>query len=670
MKKRNIYLVGLALLGLSSCNDYLDVEAPSKYTEEFIFSNVEEAKVLLNGLYRNVANSNTYGNAYINTFVLNSDVEWSTNSNETQSAGHDEYKAFDAEADASSLKNTWNQAYATIEAANDFITGAEKSPILADLSNTNSESRAALLQMIGEAKCLRAMNYLDLTILMGDVPFSFTRSYDNSSNLIMPITDRDEIQTKLIEDLIAIAPSMKLSSETKSIERCTKEFAWSLIARIALFRGGYSLRHTEDPSYIGDMKRPSDWENYYQIAKTYTDSVIIAGTHSLTKDWYNVFLDECRYVPTYDDDPIFEIPFTIDVSGNVGYIHGPAYSLTTTIGETWGVSSGSLRLSALHRFTYDASDVRRNAIGYWSYSNGTPSLLNNQTNYCNKWSKLFDPEHRMSVDGTSSTGINFPYMRYADVLLMYAEAINEIDGPDGAGKSGMTARQALAKVRERAFRNATDNAMKVDAYVASAGDKESFLKLIQDERKWEFAGEGLRWKDLVRWNIYNQVIFNTFHQFYSIASQDRSVDPMYDKYPRTVWYKVVSKGEDGFDTTFPNQTLKQIKFWKKDEVGFDNLWMDYGKEYRELLDEIPKTGADAWSTATWFNWEDSNLGIPNAACRLSVRGYIHADIANELHPDLDATTPANQLPTLRYILPIPEDAIMRSNNTYKNYYGY
>ena len=145
---------------------------------------------------------------------------------------------------------------------------------------------------------------------------------------------------------------------------------------------------------------------------------------------------------------------------------------------------------------------------------------------------------------------------------------------------------------------------------------------------------------------------------------------MYDKYPRTVWYKVVSKGEDGFDTTFPNQTLKQIKFWKKDEVGFDNLWMDYGKEYRELLDEIPKTGADAWSTATWFNWEDSNLGIPNAACRLSVRGYIHADIANELHPDLDATTPANQLPTLRYILPIPEDAIMRSNNTYKNYYGY
>jgi len=670
MKKRNIYLVGLALLGLSSCNDYLEVDAPSKYTEEFIFSDVEEANVLLNGLYRNVTNSNTYGNAFINTFVLNSDVEWATNSNETQSASHDEYKAFDAEANASSLKNTWEQAYATIEAANDFITGAEKSSILSDLSTSNSENRAALLQMIGEAKCLRAMNYLDLTILIGDIPFTFTRSIDNSNNLVLPITDRDEIQTKLIQDLAAIAPFMKTSSEMKTIERCTKEFAWSLIARIALFRGGYSLRHTQDQNYIGDMKRPSDYLEYYQIAKTYTDSVIMAGTHSLNKDWYKVFLDECNYVPTYDDDPIFEIPFTINVSGNVGYIHGPAYSLTTTIGETWGNSSGSMRLSALHRFTYDSQDARRNAIGYWSYNNGNPNLLNNQTNYCNKWSKLFDSDHRMSVDGTGSTGINFPYMRYADVLLMYAEAVNEIDGPSGAGNCGLTAQTALAMVRERAFREAADKATKVDAYVTAANDKESFLQLIQDERKWEFAGEGLRWKDLVRWNIYNQVIFKTFHQFYAIASQDRTVDPMYDKYPKTVWYKVVSKGEEGFDTSFPNQTLKQLKFWKNTEKGFDNLWMDYGIDYREELDNIPKTGDDAWTSATWFNWEDTNLGIPTAACRLSVRGYIYADQANELHPDLDAFTPATDLPTLRYILPIPEDALLRSNGTYKNYYGY
>ena len=505
MKKRNIFLVGLALLGLSSCNDYLDVDAPSKYTEEFIFSDVQEANILLNGLYRSTTNNNTYGNAYINTFLLNSDVEWATNSNETQSANHDEYKAFDAEADATSLKNTWNQAYSTIESANDFITGAEKSPILADLSTSNSENRAALLQMIGEAKCIRAMNYFDLTILIGDIPFSFTRSYENSSNLVMPIVDRDEIQTKLIQDLVAIAPFMKTSSEMKTVERCTKEFAWALIARMALFRGGYSLRHTDDPKYIGDMKRPTDWQSYYQIAKTYTDSVIMAGTHDLNKDWYRVFLDECNYVPTYDDDPIFEIPFTINVSGNVGYIHGPAYSLTSTVGETWGNSSGSLRLSILHRFTYDPEDARRNAIGYWSYNNGNPNLLNNQTNYCNKWSKLFDSEHRMSVDGTGSTGINFPYMRYADVLLMYAEVMNELAGANGnyQGDAGMTALQALAMVHNRGVKeNNNDTSIEGDFLQAAANhNKEQFLNDIAQENAWELTGECARKWDLVRWGM-------------------------------------------------------------------------------------------------------------------------------------------------------------------------
>ena len=674
MKKKNILLAGLALLGLVSCNDYLDVDAPSKYTEEFIFSDVEEANKLLNGVYRSLTHGDSYGNRLLNEFLLNSDVEWATNTNETQSASHNEYKAFDAEADASSLLTLWNRMYTTIEVANDFITGAERSPILSDLSEANAENRAQMLQMLGEAKCIRAINYLDLTLLIGDVPFSFTRSYDNSSNLVMPIADRDEIQTKLINDLIAIAPQMKLTSELNSIEHCSKELAWSLIARIALFRGGYSLRHTDDPSFVGEMKRPADWEDYYRIAKTYTDSVIIAGTHSLGKNWYDVFLDECKYITsTVDDDPIFELPFTIDVSGNVGYVHGPAYSLTTTVGETWGSSNGGLRLSALHRFTYDESDVRRQAIGYWSYSNGTPSLLNNQTNYCNKWSKLFDPDHRMSVDGTGSTGINFPYMRYADVLLMYAEAVNQIDGPTGAGNSGLTAQQALEQVRERAFRNSPDADKQelVYDYVEAATSKEDFLKLIQDERAWEFAGEGLRWKDLVRWDIYNDVIFKTFWQFYSIGEQDDSVDPKYNHvYPSRVFYKVVSRGDEGWDYNFPNQTLQQLRFYKDDASGFDNIWMYFSTEYRDLMDNIPTTGTNAWQSAYLFNWQDDNLGIPTAACRLSVRGYIYADQGDQLHPNINYPAAHSSLPTLRYILPIPQDAISRSNGTYKNYYGY
>ena len=678
----------MAFMGATSCNDYLDVDAPSKYTEDFIFTDVEEANILLNGVYQSVCSDNTYGNAFVNTFLLNSDVEWSTSSNEVQVASHSEFKAFDCEADASALEKTWAQAYTTIERANDFIAGAEKSPILTDMSNLNKENRASLLQMIGEAKCLRAMNYFDLSILMGDIPFSFERSIDHPNNLIIPITDRDVIQTNLINDLIAAAKNMKLSSEISSVERCTKEFAWALTARIAMFRAGYSLRHTEDPSYIGDMKRPADYMDYYKIARDYCDSVIIAGTHSLKKDWYQVFIDECKYISSVGDDPIFEIPFSLNTSGQVGYIHGPSYS--KTVYDTWGKSSGNVRLNAFHRFTYDSQDARRDAIGYWSYSEGNVSILNSQTNFCNKWSKLWDPNYRMDKNMEGGTGINFPYMRYADVLLMYAEAINEISGPNGVGQSGVSAKDALKMVRDRAFRKASDKAEKVDTYVDAAGaSQDVFLKAIQDERAWEFAGEGLRWKDLVRWNIYNKVIFKSFWQFIGMAESDNSYDPNYSNYPTTAYYKVIDpkdkETDEAWDTNFPNQTLPQIKFYNNvGTYGFDNKWqnwtyilVNFGQEaFDSELKNCPTSGTDAWSTVNWFSWFDDNNSVAAAACRLSVRGYIYKDIAGTLHPagmpeyDYTDESTLENLPTLRYIMPIPQDAITRSSGAYKNYYGY
>lgn len=63
--------------------------------------------------------------------------------------------------------------------------------------------------------------------------------------------------------------------------------------------------------------------------------------------------------------------------------------------------------------------------------------------------------------------------------------------------------------------------------------------MIFDERAWEFAGEGLRWKDLVRWNLYNQVVYKTFWKYYGYGSQDYSYDfdNMYNTYPTDVFIK-------------------------------------------------------------------------------------------------------------------------------------
>ena len=118
------------------------------------------------------------------------------------------------------------------------------------------------------------------------------------------------------------------------------------------------------------------------------------------------------------------------------------------------------------------------------------------------------------------------------------------------------------------------------------------------------------------------------------------------------------------------------KFFTDEEYGVDCQWapipIDYQLNHADRLPSI--TGSDAWSQAEWFRWIDENTGIARADCRCSLRGYIYIDQQGSLFPSdmpwYSLETDLNSLPPVRYILPIPSDAISRSNGTYVNYYGY
>lgn len=683
MKKLNILFAGLAALGMSSCNDFLEVEAPSAFDDSYVFENTTEANRLLNGVYASLASNNTFGNAFFNTFDLNSDVEYYTNGTEPEMMTSTQkfYRQYQCTPDASDLLSTWTAAYQTIERASNFVAAAEKSDLYAAGDTT-------LLQLIGEAKCMRAMNYLELVIMMGDIPFDLHRTYDASS-LIKPIVDRDEILTTLINDLRGIAPHMQFSAVNPAgVERCSKEFAWALIAKMALYRGGYSMRKGATPADNGVMKRADDYLDYYKIARTYCDSVITLGGHALNKDFYQVFIDECNFKVAQGDDPIFEIPFTMDVSGNVGYAHGPACSAAagSTTYHKWGATGGNVRLNYFHRYTYASTDKRRDCIGLWSYTDAavgaTPTVLKGQNWYCNKWSKFWDYSARQGAESTGSTGINFPYMRYADVLLMYAEAENELNGPTNDAKA------ALKKVRDRAFRGAANYAEMVDAYVDAASTKEKFFDLIFNERAWEFAGEGMRWKDLVRWNLLTKVVYQQFFKYFGYATNDYSYDlnDEFNNFPRAVYFKVVAnpnKGADSYKGGYPNNDFDVLQFFQYESVAtgqmVDNLWepLNFSDMYDE--DKPSTAGANAWTNENWGAWEDNNTGTGNTGSRLGFVGYIYADKqgtiqANSRYAGLSDANFLDQnwdaLPSVRYIMPLPEDAISRSEGQYKNYYGY
>ena len=656
--KKYIIIAFLVLFGFTSCNDYLDVSSDSKHEKEYVFGQIEEMDRMLTAVYASMLSNNTYGSIHLSNFALNSDVEFTSFTGTEPNVNGSEIKRFDGASNNSDVSKYWTSMYKGIESANIFIEGTLNGSIYDD---ENEE----IQQMLGEAKTLRAMFYHDLVVHFGDVPFTTTPTSLAGDSPVAEVKDRNEILTFCIEELRAAAPKMKYARVlNEGVKRVSKEFTQGLIARMALTRGGYSLYPDKsNASNVGTMERPSDYLQYYEIARDYADSVITSQTHSLTKSFRDVFIDECNYISTANDDPIFEIPFLRYQSGDVGYIHGPSgdwTNNTTTDLNVWGRAAPSSRLNAFYRFSFDREDARLDyTIGMWYYqTNGTPRMRADYYVHNNKWSKFWTDRSNLNLTlspgSEGKTGIAYPYMRYAEILLIYAEAVNELENGVG-GANGAKAKDALRQVRERAFRGNENSAEKVDAYVESvSASKETFFEAIYNERKWEFGGENLRWKDLVRWNLYTKVIVESFMDYHMAAYLSDGIttdeppfnSEKWEKLPPSIYYKEIDNPED--KNIYPNTTLKIME-----------LYNPY---------ELVTNPGSSWTAQDYYKWTNSDTGMPSDQALYSFRGYIRDGLGTN-YMQMISLYPDN-LPPVRYILPYPQDAINRSSGKYKNYYGY
>ena len=717
MKLNKIFISGLAMLALTSCNDYLEVDPATNVADaNLVFGSEGETRTALYGVYAKVCSDNLFGGRLYNDFQLNSDVDFYANSNEA--AAGNQPRRFDVRSDASNVETLWNNLYSAVETANEFIYNLQNSSIYKeeteDAASEDTDGTITtvqvpkvtnLTQMMGEAKVMRAMFYHELLSYWGDIPFSLKSTYE-TDDLIPAITPRKDVSDALIADLKHAAEYM-YSDQDGNIaapERISKEAAYAMIARLALQAGGYSLNHDANDVTGYKMTRPDNYKDYYQIARDYTKKVIDAGGHTLNKSFRDVFIDECNFVATTGDDPIFEIPFAKETNGNWGYAQGPTSGVDTGVetdytNSAWGATSGGVRTTAFYGYSFDAKDLRRDYIcGLWYYSNqGLPTMRLDYAMHNNKWSKLWNSTG-LGKTTTGATGINFAYIRYADVLLMFAEAENEINnGPTADAK------EALKTVRKRAFKSA-NQAEKVNDYVDAAVSKADFLKLVLDERKWEFAGENMRWKDLVRNNQYAEKIFFTFLDYYAVteamAGTSSYIDMVeeYDKVPYSEvfvqsMYSILVKNYA--DPNFPNKGLYMFyvanpyngamqnptgtapaKYFE--DAGIDDIYEPVSP--RAITGLSTASNTIAWTTTT-LAWSNDD-GTPKNQIIYSLFGYIRINQAGNIvivdngsalpfsiNSD-DAQANISRLPAVRYLLPIPDEAIARSGNIYKNYYGY
>jgi hypothetical protein len=515
--KKILYLIAIALFTLTACNDnILEAEYKSEMEESVIFSTESLAQGAIAGVIQSFCETNSYRGRYLVYYGINTDCEVNISLKNTtdDKARLSNYNTNVANGQMNTSNNAWAMFYEGIERANLAIRGLR--------AYGDVENRPEMAQILGEMLTLRAVVYSDLLKAWGDVPARFEPISTNT--IYVPKSDRDVIYKQLLADLEEAAKMVAWPGETAvtmSTERVNKAFVKGLRARLALAAGGYSQR----ADGVSRSKDPDlSPEKMYAIAKQECLDVYNSKTCRL-RGFEEVFRDFHNEEYVAGLEVLWEIPFS-EGRGRVIFDLGVKH--TTTDKYTGQNKGGTNGPNPVIFYDYDRDDVRRDVTCVpYEWTDGVQVPTNMNKFYFGKY--RYEWLNRR-VTSTNDDGLNWLYMRYSDVLLMAAEAINEIDGPAAAAPY-------LREVRERAFPNTP---AKVEAFMSQAtASKTAFFDAIVDERALEFTGEMLRKGDLIRWNLLASKLAEAKTKLEQLEAREGK----YADLPQKIYYKTAADGE-------------------------------------------------------------------------------------------------------------------------------
>lgn len=498
MKKIKIILLLVAATNFSSCKKFLDQQPITSVASDMVFTDVANSRRAIAGVYSQLTGDQGYG--------IRLSLYYTVDNDETQGptgGGDNDRRSmsrYEATAGNAQLERPFNQLFKGIEFANICIEEVPKSKIY---SNGTDKEKAQMRRILGEALTLRAQYYFEAIKNWGDLPDHFgSAAAQASTNAFPKRINRDIIYERLLEDLKTAASLMPWKNEVAAIgddidERLTKGTAKALRARIALFRAGYSLRNDTKT-----MQQGSDAAKYYTIARTECKEIMDAGQHSLNPSFKSLWKDQvCAHAIA---DPNGELMFQVSGIGlggvadtKLGYYNGPTVN---------GKGNRSINILPTYLYQFDSTDLRRDVtcVPYSVQADGVKKTGLAVTaivdgKYRRDW--VSNPVISPASD-QQYLGLKWQIIRYSDVLLMFAEAENELNGPTAAAYDAinMVARRGHGKPISTA-----DATIDIAAGLSKAG----FFTAIVNERSKEFGGEGIRKFDLIRWNLLATKIAQT-----------------------------------------------------------------------------------------------------------------------------------------------------------------
>ncbi|MDQ6755817.1 MAG: RagB/SusD family nutrient uptake outer membrane protein [Bacteroidota bacterium] len=492
------------LLVLGSCKKYLNQQPITEVTTPVVFKDVSTAYLALIGVYSRLAGQDGYGQRLSLYYTVDTDEMQGPTGTDDERRNLSRYQPTPANG---ALLAPFNQIFQGIEFANNVIDNVPKMDIY---TSGSDQDKKKLQRIYGEALTLRAQFYFEAIRNWGDLPAHFNIASSQIGTDPFPVRiDRDTLYSHILDDLKIAEDIVPWRSDVASIgdpvdERITKGIVKGLRARIALFRGGYSLRQDSKV-----MERRSDYLKYYQIARDETNDIISSGQHSLNPSYKDLWKNQVgKHVVS---DPNNELMFQVGSIGGVsaedsrlGYYDGPRMNNGT-------IGNAAINVLPSYFYLFDSLDTRRDVTiaPYWLAADGITKTTTNAspTNTSTSILVNLNPgKFRRDWNTTVASnytgqflGTKWQILRYADVLLMYAEAENEINGPNSA-TGNVTPYTAVNMVRRRGFGKPITTA-NASVDLPSGLTKATFFKYLVRERSLELGGEGTRKYDLLRWNL-------------------------------------------------------------------------------------------------------------------------------------------------------------------------
>ena len=446
-----IKYVSLALSGLvlaTACSNFLDPKPDDVLAPENFYKTSSDAIAAVNAVYEQSKWGKWLGYWYM-TDVATDDIIASPN------FGSDGHRMSNYTTDPSEwvFGDAWGNRYTTINRANAVL---DRVPAI----QMDGTLRSRLL---GEARFLRAMAYFDIVRFFGDVPL-IEHEVTSLKNLDVSRTPAAQVYALIVSDLQAASTALPPSYSGADVGRATSGAALSLLAKVYLQQ-----------------------KDYTKTAQT-AAQVIATNRYSLNTRWKDNFTISKELV---NPESIFELNYDGTLDPGAGSVM-TLFSLPASYpgGDAYGLMQ--VTPSLVNQFA--ATDTRGNHGTFMisPYTDADNRVVTWGVPAGAAFDKYLDETNaqNMTSRAWAQQPNNWVVLRYADVLLMYAEAVNE-----GGAASGMTKEAALNAVRARAG-------------IPTVGtlSQAVFRDTLRLERRREFVFEGQRWFDLQRYGTLDAAI--------------------------------------------------------------------------------------------------------------------------------------------------------------------